>query len=177
MMNPVKILALVATLFASQSAMATLYDLGNMGPPGAVSQDSEDLAGTANFLDYFTFTLSADANVFGSAPDVKISIHKADGVFIDITDVSLFSGDVGSGSLMTGDLLKKAESFSFKNIAAGSYYLAVTGTDKKPLSDSPQVYTLNVAATRATTVPEPEAYAMMLAGLGLIGFAARRSQA
>ena len=29
----------------------------------------------------------------------------------------------------------------------------------------------------ATAVPEPEAYAMMLAGLGLIGFAARRKQA
>ena len=176
-MNSVKVLALVAALFASQSAMATVYDLGNMGPPGAASQDSEDLAGTANFLDYFTFTLSADANVFGSAPDVKVSIKKANGVFIDITDVSLYSGDVGSGTLVTGDLLKNDESFSFKNIASGAYYLTVTGTDKKPLSDSPQVYTLNLAATPATAVPEPEAYAMMLAGLGLIGFAASRRQA
>lgn len=176
-MNSVKGLALVAALFASQSAMANVYDLGNVGPPGAVSQESEDLAGTANFKDYFTFTLSADANLFGGAPDVTVSIRKANGVFIDITDVSLFSGDVGSGTLITGDLLdKSAELFAFKNIASGSYYLAVTGTDKKPLSNAAQNYTLYVGATRAsaTAVPEPEAYAMMLAGLGLVGFAARR---
>jgi hypothetical protein len=32
-----------------------------------------------------------------------------------------------------------------------------------------------VDAASVTAVPEPEAYAFMLAGLGLVGFAARRS--
>jgi hypothetical protein len=178
-MNSVKLLALVAALFTSQSAMATVYDLGNMGPPGVVSQDSEDLSGTANFLDYFTFTLDSSAKLFGSAPDVIVSITKADGVFIDITSIKLYAGEIGSGSLVGGDQLYSAEAFSFKNIAAGSYYLAVEGTDRLPLNDVAQIYTLGVAATAApaTAVPEPEAYAMMLAGLGLIGFAARRRQA
>lgn len=37
-------------------------------------------------------------------------------------------------------------------------------------------WTSKARPTTATAVPEPEAYAMMLAGLGLVGFAARRKQ-
>jgi hypothetical protein len=172
--NSVKVLAVVAALFASQSAFATTYDLGLLTPPVAVSQESDNLGSAANFLDYFTFTLTADAaTLFGSAPDVKIKI---DGLKnkINIKDVDLFSGDIGYGSLVKHDLDKSDEGFSFKKITAGSYYLTVEGTQKGAGNGS---YTLNIAATPATAVPEPEAYAMMLAGLGLIGFAARRKQA
>lgn len=38
------------------------------------------------------------------------------------------------------------------------------------------LYAYTIATWTPTAVPEPEVYAMMLAGLGLIGFAARRNQ-
>lgn len=54
------------------------------------------------------------------------------------------------------------------NLAAGSYYYSVfanaTGT---------AAYSINSAAT-VTAVPEPETYALLLAGLGVIGFVAKR---
>ena len=172
-MKSVKVLAVIAALFASQSVFANTYDLGLLTPPVAVSQQSDSLGSDTDFGDYFTFTLTADAaTLFGSAPDVKIKI---DGLKdkINIQDIDLFSGAVGSDSLVKHDIDKSDEGFSFKSISAGTYYLYVTGTQKGAGNGT---YTLNIAATAATAVPEPEAYAMMLAGLGLIGFAARRKQ-
>lgn len=175
-MNSLKVLALVAALFASQSAMATVYNLGDMGPPGSISQKSDDLGSSANFQDQFTFSLSAQAaTVFGSAPDVEIKIS-GDKEKINITNVTLWFGTVGAADKVKVDLDKSKEGFSFKNIAAGNYFIQVDGNSKGPL-DSGLFYTLNLATTAATAVPENDVYAMMLAGLGLVGFAARRRQA
>jgi len=77
------------------------------------------------------------------------------------------------------DLDPSAKNFSFKNVAAGDYVVKATGS----LVGDGQVH--NVAflgasynVTRVlggvTPVPEPESYAMLLAGLGLMGAIARR---
>jgi hypothetical protein len=50
----------------------------------------------------------------------------------------------------------------------GYYYFKVTGTAVGPSSSS---YTYSASVQ---PVPEPESYAMMLAGLGLLGLMARR---
>ena len=59
------------------------------------------------------------------------------------------------------------------NIAAGAYYFDVAGTATGGLAAA---YNGSVDTVASTTpsVPEPETYAMMLAGLGLMGFVARR---
>jgi hypothetical protein len=119
-MKSVKVLAVVA-LFASQSVFANTYDLGLLTPPVAVSQQSDSLGSDTDFGEYFTFTLTADAaSLFGSAPDVII---KVDGLKdqINIQDIDLFSGAVGSGSLVKHDIDKSDEGFSFKSISAGTY--------------------------------------------------------
>jgi hypothetical protein len=60
------------------------------------------------------------------------------------------------------------------NLSAGSYYLDVTGTI---LGTGVVSYSGNVSVTGAVTaVPEPATYGMLLGGLGLIGFAARRKK-
>ncbi len=70
---------------------------------------------------------------------------------------------LGTDSLVTGVTLS---GFKFTGPIASN--VAVFGTGGTLLSQSP----LNTAA-----VPEPETYAMFLAGLGLLGFATRRKQA
>lgn len=71
-----------------------------------------------------------------------------------------------------------ASGFSFSNLAAGTYELVVSGT-----LDGSGVYsgTAFIGAeytvsgvTQLSTAPEPESYAMMLAGLAAVGMLARR---
>lgn len=61
------------------------------------------------------------------------------------------------------------------NLVAGSYYFEVTGiADGTGLNFGHHLTNGNYTFAVTTAVPEPESYAMMLAGLGLLGFAARR---
>lgn len=56
-------------------------------------------------------------------------------------------------------------------IAAGSYQLHITGVMAASITPSP---TGESGGIILAVIPEPETYAMMLAGLGLMGFVARR---
>ena len=59
-------------------------------------------------------------------------------------------------------------SLDYANLAAGTYYVQVTGN---VLGNGATNYAANLALA---PVPEPETYAMMLGGLGLLAVAARR---
>jgi hypothetical protein len=68
---------------------------------------------------------------------------------------------LGSGSI---DLW----SLSSAHLAAGDYYVQVSG---RLVSDTSGSFGANI---NLAPVPEPETYGMMLAGLGILGFLARR---
>lgn len=59
------------------------------------------------------------------------------------------------------------------NIAAGTHTLTFSGTAHYARYGDTSAFLDNVRMT-VTPVPEPETYAMPLAGLGLLGFMARR---
>jgi PEP-CTERM motif len=173
-MSLLKKLALSTVLLASQTAFAQVYQLGSITPSSAVSFDTAVFKSSVDFIDYFTFTLTSDAAaVFGSAPDVKIkSGGQTDKT--DITAVLMYAGDISFADAIKGDLDKSTEGFSFKNVKAGTYYFAVAGQHRGTLAGN---YTFNLAATESiivSSVPEPESYALLLGGLGLFGFLARR---
>lgn len=122
------------------------------------------------FADRFTF--SVEGTTGWNLDAIISSVSRSADTGLDITGVSLYSatGDalVSSGkSLQSGDI--DVWTISSDNLAAGNYYLQVSGN---LVSD--QAASFGGAVSLAAPVPEPETYGMMLAGLGVLGFLARR---
>lgn len=63
---------------------------------------------------------------------------------------------------------------SYSLPASQSYNVRVVATANSSFSGSTAGLTVNAFASTVTAVPEPETYAMFLAGLGLMGAVARR---
>jgi hypothetical protein len=57
---------------------------------------------------------------------------------------------------------------------AGSYTLAVTLNGQTPPANGPYLYMGKAFITEASAVPEPHTYALVLAGLGVLGFMGKR---
>jgi hypothetical protein len=134
--------------------------------------DSFDINQMSNtFSDQFTFTVSGSP---ANLDAIVSSISRTASVGLDITGLSLYSGPPSS----TGTLVMAGTSsntgmidvwtLTADNLAVGSYYLQVSGSLVSNTSGS------YGGAMMLAPVPEPETYGMMLAGLGLVGFMARR---
>lgn len=122
---------------------------------------------TGSFSEIFNFTLtdptaelstlavaSTSEPVFSLAPDAMVWLYKEAGA-ID-TFVSAYS----FGTLFTA-----------YNLTDGDYYYKVTGTATGTLGG---VFALTSTTAPVTVVPEADTYAMMLAGLGMLGLMAKR---
>lgn len=101
----------------------------------------------------------------------------------DALDFSL--GNQGSGALHLGevsmlwDLSSQAKSFSlgtlhFTASAAGSSSLGFSNVTLGDAWGAPLAADMTTASLNVAAVPEPESYAMFLAGLGILGAIARR---
>nr|WP_195793161.1 FxDxF family PEP-CTERM protein [Roseateles sp. DAIF2] len=110
------------------------------------------------FFSQFNFTLSTESFVS--------------------SNVSAFNINSGSYSIFKADGSETGHSWTFGaaqglehlvTLGPGSYYFSVAGKT----NGSSGIYALSSAAT-AVPVPEPETYALLLAGLGVVGFVARR---
>jgi hypothetical protein len=119
-----------------------------------------EFTGISNYLDFdfdaTTLTISSNRHLgswsgFGS--------NTFSGFDQTITSFSLFSNNGFSADFLTGF------SFTSNSITLDTNNGSVPGGNS-----STAVFIINGVAP----IPEPETYAMMLAGLGLIGFAARR---
>lgn len=113
---------------------------------------------SGSFLDNYTFTLSSssDTDYGGASYNIGSAINYA----ITGLDFKLYTS--------AASLLASGLSFSVNGLNSGDYYLTVSGTATGPKGG------LYAGSIDATPVPEANTYAMMLAGLGLMGFVARR---
>jgi hypothetical protein len=152
-----------ATLLAL-SAHATTTDWGVHDPLEVAAA----ITPVGLFDDTYLFSLLASSSIFSTAVTNNLT-----GV-LGITggQVALYkSGPVDTliGSFAYNDA-SGSISHSFGAVSSGDYFYAVTGTGTGTLGG---FYTLS---STVSAVPEPETYAMLLAGLGVVGFLGLRRQ-
>jgi hypothetical protein len=115
----------------------------------------------ASLLDSYSFTLS-------EASSLTTTAVANDGTSLMLTNptVDLFKGAVGSGtSLGQFGFGNTSSSFTFSSLGAGLYYYVVNA------KVGPRAVAGSYALTsQVSPVPEPETYALMLAGLGAVCF-------
>lgn len=145
----IKHIAAAAALTVSGAAFAV--GPGPLGMLDGSSVSVGQVVGSGLFVDTYSFSLGAPATVFGGAFSLFV-----EGFQVELLD---------SGFTSYGIDMDLTDGFSFAGLGAGSYALQFAGFSTSPSG----VYGGAVAA-----VPEPETYALMLAGLGMVGFMAAR---
>lgn len=150
-------------------SLAVGVTLGSFGTfaeavPLDISSGSAGFVSTPalTFSDVYTFTLPVATTLTGIVTSVVNG-----GQDVDFTSITL-TGPTGPFSFA----LANPDPFEIWTVttpllAAGGYTLTLVG------SNSPSIgtYSGNIAVS---AVPEPETYALMLAGLGIVGFVAAR---
>lgn len=151
-------------IFAAGTSQATTYNLNNLAIGDnylSGSAVSNVLVSNGNFADIFNFSIGANSGVDVSAGTLNFGKFN----IIDTTfKYTLYSGinELASGINNGG--------FTIAALGSGTYHLDVLGTATGSKGGQ-----YNGAIT-ISPVPEAETYSMMLLGLGLIGFIARRSK-
>lgn len=143
-----KSIVLAATLVVSGGAFAA----HNLGPLTTTPDSFAFVAGPGLFSAGYIFSLTSLSNVSGGASDFLM------GSSIGVTI---------SNGLMSFTDINATDGFSFAGLGAGNYTFNVFGF-------VPGSAKTIAGSIMATPVPEVETYAMMLAGLGALGFLARR---
>lgn len=167
-----KNLVLALGLVAASSANATTTAVGTVGV-GMPSPFSGFAAAGHPFSDNFTFDLPTNGGTGYSVINFPLSIPGSTFNTL-LTTMSLFSN--ADGILFNGDdVLLSSTSGSPDSLgltwgasAAGSYYLNISGVTNGSLGG------LYNGAISVTAIPEPEVWAMLVAGIGLVGLQLRR---
>ena len=122
------------------------------------------------FADRFTFTVDGTSGYNLDA--IVESISRSADVGLDITALALYGADealiTAGSSVATG--IYDLWTLSSNNLAAGDYYVQVSGD---VVSDTSASFG---GAIMLAPVPEPETWGMLLGGLGIVGWLARRRQ-
>lgn len=145
----------LALLFSMGMANATTYNMGTLTTSG-YSNSPAATTGPKSISDIYTFFLSSSSEVIASVFDLSkhpFKITNLDKIKnLDLT----FMGSPSSPPFHTA-----FDQF----LSSGSYSFTVTGGVKKN-----KVGQYLFSATLGSPIPEPSTWAMMLGGLGLIGF-------
>lgn len=118
-------------------------------------------------------TVSQSFNSSASSYTVTFDLAQRPGNHESV-QVSLDGNILSGGVLTPADSNASHYSYTVSGLTGGSHTLQFKGVNNTSASDS-TLFLNNVSVTAA--VPEPETYAMMMAGLAMVGVVARRRKA
>lgn len=155
-------LASTALVIASSSAYATdVVDLGELG--AGFNTYSNTVAADTTFTNTFNFSLAEVSTGTFSLSDLPLTNNGVTVLGFSELSFNLYdsSNTWIAGSVAGGE-------FTFSSLAAGNYSIGVEGTSNGVAGG---VYS---GAISIAAVPEPESYALLALGLGVIGAVASR---
>jgi len=153
------------------------WDLGELSFSNSLSGSGSSGSASGNFNDWFTFTVSQD--VLASNVNATVVIFNGSQNFgVQNLEIAVYKGSY-TGDNLNG-LLSKDLLGSFKIDGSGTSVFGTFNFDPACtsytflISGETKGASANYIFGMAAAVPEPAEYAMMLAGLGIVGMAARR---
>lgn len=146
------------------------YDMGVIGTTPTVLSVLLTGSNGTFFEEYANFSIPSLSTVYGSASTLFLSLSGFTVADINDFSVELWDSVHPWGSNLYATFTDDGITYALGNLAAGSYHLDIAGV----LGATTGQYSVSL---HALPVPEPETYAMLLAGLGLIGFSLRSRKA
>ena len=172
----------VALVGAFTSAQAANINLTGGDFPYSLGTDPTDANSysvshaPSSFSDIFTFNLTTASDTITSAVSLLLPGLNGGPSSYEITGgtLTLFSdpdndGATGINASMASTTFGSSNGvLEVSNVAAGSYFWQVAG-DAVGTQGGAYLYSANTAP-----IPEPETYALLLSGIGMLGFIGRR---
>lgn len=156
-----KFMQCIATVLAGASASAFAVGPGPLGAIDNTPISISNIVPMGIFQDVYSFTLVDPGMLSGNVVAINFGGYNILGLTVTLQDSSF--AVVGSDN--TPDT-----GFTFTGLASGTYALNVLGY---AIGSQGGYYAGDFIAETAP-VPEPETYALMLAGLGFVAFAGSR---
>ena len=153
---------------ASAVTITSTTSLGDLtGLAASIGNSFNATAFNSSFSDEYTFSLNTLSQSVGTTVTIDLSLG-ANNFQLSNMVIEMFdsTGVTSYGFDNTMDASKSLQLIT--TLGAGSYKFLVTGVVSGNLGGG------YGGVLQAVPVPEAETYAMMLAGLGLVGFMARR---
>lgn len=153
------------------ASAATTTDWGALGPTADVAYVTYHAPGAID--DVYSFSLSSVSDVDAYAEEFEArSVSMPDATF------TLFSGTFGSpGATVVGSPLtfsNTATETVYSSLATGAYFFEITGSAALDGAAYDFEASANTPGGGASDAPEPASAALMLAGLGMMGFISGR---
>jgi hypothetical protein len=175
MKNPKSLVAAIMLATASFASTSVLAQISSPPAPLALMDNNAFFGDTfamdnqgKTFADRFTFSITDP--VPQTLDAIVASISRTADTGLDITGLALY--DSTNALLTSGEARNSGRidvwTLSNTSLRAGDYYIQVSGN---MVSNAGASFG---GAVMLAPVPEPGTYGMMLGGLGLLGFLARR---